>query len=262
MNLLGPLAKALDVLVLLADHTVPAHDASSSASTCAGDAHPVFGRRSVQRAVGGQATEHEVQVVLEGHADPAVELHALLEQLRPVLAHEGLRGARQFAAVGVTHGHRRGRLVADRMAGLEPGRHHGEPVLERLVRGERTAERIAVEGPLDGHVERGLHRADRLGVGQHQRVEELALHVLVGLADLAHDRVGRHPHVVERHPREPPGQVHAVHRRDRETRCVGGHEHLGQARRRSVPPPAGGWPRPRTRPGVWPRAARPRPRRP
>ena len=39
------------------------------------------------------------------------------------------------------------------VARLEPRLHVGEAVLERLVRGQRPAERVAVERPLDGHVE-------------------------------------------------------------------------------------------------------------
>ena len=44
----------------------------------------MLGRRAVQRPVDGEAAEEQVQVVLEGDADAAVQLHAVLDQLRAV----------------------------------------------------------------------------------------------------------------------------------------------------------------------------------
>ena len=102
--------------------------------------------------------------MLEGDADAAVHLHAVLHQLGAVVADVRLGRARELGGVGRAGGDRGGGVVADGVARLEPRLHVGEAVLERLVRRERAAERVAVEGPLDGHVEGGLHRADRLGV--------------------------------------------------------------------------------------------------
>ena len=59
--------------------------------------------------------------------------------------------------------------VTDGVPTLEPGHHVGEAVFERLVRGQGPAERVTVEGPLDGHVEGRLHAPDRLGVENRER---------------------------------------------------------------------------------------------
>ena len=150
--------------------------------------------------------------MLEGHADPAVELHAVLHQLGAVLADEGLGGAGELGGVRVARRHRDGRGVADGVARLEPRLHVGEAVLQRLVRRQRPAERVAVEGPLDGHVERRLHRADRLGVGEHDGELQLMLDAGRGAADHADDRGRRHPDVVEGDDAK---------RRVRSTVCIG-----------------------------------------
>ena len=95
-----------------------------------------------------------MQVVLEGHADAAVELHAVLHSSAPYSPMNALAALTSSpASARPSADGRRGR-VADGVAGLEPRLHVGEAVLERLVRGERPAERVAVERPLDGHVER------------------------------------------------------------------------------------------------------------
>ena len=50
------------------------------------------------------------------------------------------------------------------------------------------------------------------GVGHDQGQLQLALDLGVGPAELADDRVGGHPHVVEADLGEPPGEVDRVHR--------------------------------------------------
>ncbi len=72
---------------------------------------PATSTRSVRRwrcslgvpysdAVHGVPAEEEVEVVLEGDADAAVHLHAVLEELDAVVADVGLGGAHQLAGVG------------------------------------------------------------------------------------------------------------------------------------------------------------------
>ena len=80
----------------------------------------VLGRRAVSVAVEGDAAQEEVQVVLEGDADAAVELHAVLQQLGAVLADVRLGDADQLGRVGGAVGHGPGRGVADGVARLEP----------------------------------------------------------------------------------------------------------------------------------------------
>ena len=114
------------------------------------------------------------------------------------------------------------------MAGLEPRLHVGEAVLELLVRRQRPSERVAVEGPLEGHVEGGLHGSDGLRGGHHEGELELSADLAGGFPDLAHHGLGGYAHVVEDDPREPSGEIDRVHRLDRDSRGVGRHQHLGQ----------------------------------
>ena len=124
----------------------------------------MIGRRAVQRPVDGEAPQVQVEVVLEGEADAAVHLHAVLHELGAVLADVRLGRTEQLSGVGRARLAAAQARVADGVARLEPGHHVGEPVLQRLVRRQRSAEGVPVERPLDRHVEPGLHRPDRLGV--------------------------------------------------------------------------------------------------
>ena len=155
-------------------------------------------------------------------------------ELGAVLADVGLGRARPARpASGAPAADGRGGGVADRVARLEPRLHVGEAVLERLVRGQRPAERVPVERPLDGHVERGLHGADRLGVARARgRSWSWRSTSVVGLADLADHGVGRHAHVVEGDRGEPAGQVDGAHRRDRDARRRRRARAPGSGRRR------------------------------
>ncbi len=66
------------------------------------DAAVVVGRRAVGEAVDRDAAEVQVEVVLVGHADAAVQLHAVLQQLgagtAPMYA---LAALTELAGVGV-----------------------------------------------------------------------------------------------------------------------------------------------------------------
>ena len=146
----------------------------------------------------------------------------------PYCADEGLGRTGQLAGLGRSGGHRLGRHVADGVAGLEPGLHVGEPVLQLLVGGEGPSERVAVERPLDGHVQCELHGADRLGVGHDHRQLELVLDLAGSPPDLAEHGVGGQPHVLEGDLREPTGEVDRVHRSDRDAGRVGRDEDLGE----------------------------------
>ena len=154
-------------------------------------------------------------------------------QLRAVVADEGLGRTDQLAGVGRSGGHGRGGRVADGVRGLEPGLHVGEPVLELLVGGERSPERIAVERPLDGHVQRALHGADRLRVGNDQR------HA-AAVARLASSASPISPTTVRR-ARRTSSKVTSEKRRVRSTVCIGrDRDALGAGRDEHLGEPAAG----------------------
>ena len=76
------------------------------------DATLVVGDRPVGQPVDGDAAEEEVQVVLVGHADAAVHLHAVLRQLGEVVGRVGLGRAGRHRRVGVVARPWRPRLSA------------------------------------------------------------------------------------------------------------------------------------------------------
>src|SRR5438270_1798314 len=80
----------------------------------------VVGRSAQQHPVGGRPSQEEMQVVLEGHAYPPVDLYAVLDQLQAVLADEGLGHADQLTRLLRLVGHRLGRCVGDGVGRLEP----------------------------------------------------------------------------------------------------------------------------------------------
>ena len=229
-----------------------------------GEALAVLGRRAVQRPVDGVPAQEQVQVVLEGDADAAVDLHAVLEQLgavrrrcRPSPRSPARRRRRRPAATAAA--------ASSVMAWLASSQrlHVGEAVLDRLVRGQRAAERVAVERPLDGHVERrpASRRPTRRWrargpAGAAARPASAALPTSPTTAS-AGTRTSSKVTTENRRVRST-----VLHRRDRDARRVGGDEHLGE--------PVAGAPgheqvarpgRP-TRPGASRRRARRRRRRP
>src|SRR6478672_7930146 len=133
-----------------------------SESVDAADALAVPLGVAVEHAVGGEAPQVEVEVVLPGEPDAAVDLEALLRELRA-----GIAGVR----LGDAHDLRRGGpSVGDRVGGgrrrsgahLGPEADVGEDVLERLERTDRTPERDARLGIFDGDLGEPTHGADRL----------------------------------------------------------------------------------------------------
>ena len=87
--------------------------------------------------------------------------------------------------------------VGDRMGCFEPGLHVGEAMFEGLVRRERTTERVAIEGPLDGHVERRLHRPDGFRGGDRATDEQAPVDVVSSCTRLADHRAEREANVGE-----------------------------------------------------------------
>ncbi len=129
--------------------------------------------------VGLGSFEVEMRGVLPGHADAAVELHALLGG-----------PYRDLPAVGLRDGHGEGRIGTARALGGQgvggvPGRRagrgdlepeFGEPVLDRLERADGTAELIALPRVPDGFGKAPLGDAELFGgeqpgPGEERRVD-------------------------------------------------------------------------------------------
>ena len=146
----------------------------------------MVGGRAQQRAIERVTPKEQVEVVLERQADPAVQLHAVLQQHRAVLPHVRHRLLASSPASRATRQPRR-RGIGDGVARFEPGLHVGEAMLQRLVRRERPAEGVPVERPLDRHLERTLHRAD-LRREEDERLQKLPFHVGRTPADIAEHR--------------------------------------------------------------------------
>ena len=101
-------------------------------------------------------------------------------------------------------------------------------MLDLLVRRQRTAERVAAEGPVEGEVEHDLGCTDHLRALHHAGELQLALDVGGGVAGLADRRARRRDaHAVELDARVAPHEVDAPQRRDGDARRVGGEEELG-----------------------------------
>src|SRR5262245_17604124 len=79
---------------------------------------------SVQRGVLGHATEIEVEVVLPGHADASVELHAVLDDRGAAVRDVRLRDAHEFGSVVVCL-HGAGARGRGGLAPFEPRAHVG-----------------------------------------------------------------------------------------------------------------------------------------
>ncbi len=200
--------------------------------------------------------------MLPRDADAAVQLHGVLDDLGCPLAHVGLGHAGQLGAAAGVLLHGAGGAVGGGEAGLDPQLEVGVAVLQRLVRGERPSEGVAVEGVLDGHLEDPVGGARHLGAQQHQGDLELVVDLGGGAADRADDRRRRDGHPVEAHLGEAAHEVEAVERRDRDARRVGGDEELGRAGVGPAPSRGAGRPGRPPRPSSWCRRARSRRRRP
>ena len=186
----------------------------------------------VEHAVGGEAAQVEVQVVLPGEADAAVGLQAHLRNLRAGVADIGLGDARDLrrGRTTVGDGLRGGRRT--RGAHLDPETDVGEDVLERLERPDRATERDARLRVLNRDLGELAHRADRLGEGERDRHVELGVDARLGAAARAEHRAVREHDVVEAHVGEATGEVESVERHDRDARRLRVDDELGDPLRR------------------------------
>ena len=165
----GRKSRRLDVL---GGRVVGAHAATSCAldrgRRCAGGA-----RRACRRARGSTVRRRRKRCRSCSKVTPMPPWSCTqsCSELGAVVADVGLRRADQLGGLGGARRRpRRPPASLMRVAGLEPHLHVGEAVLERLVGGERPAERVAVERPLDGHVEaRSAWRRPTRRCAMHER---------------------------------------------------------------------------------------------
>ena len=154
-------------------------------------------RGAVDGPVDGGAAEVEVQVVLPGDADAAVELHAVLDHLGGVGPDPRLGRAHEVAGVRLPGRHGSGGGGGDAVARLDHDLVVGDAVLEGLVGGQGPPERVAVAQVVEGEAEDLVEDAGGLGALQHARHPERVLDVIVRAAYCADDRVGGHGDVGE-----------------------------------------------------------------
>ena len=129
-----------------------------------------------------------MDVVLPRDADATVDLHAVVDEVEAPVGDIRLGHAHEARRVFVTQPvDRLRRGVADRLRELEPHEHVGDPVLERLERGDGPAERVPVLCVLDGELEHAIGRADGLRALQRERDLELVLHRGGRATDVADD---------------------------------------------------------------------------
>ena len=123
----------------------------------------VPGRGPEHRRVGLAALEEEVEVVLPGEPDPAVDLDRGVGDAPAGVGGVGLRHrGRKRQRVGVGVGGPGGAVDGGAgVLGLE--QHLRAAVRDRLVGADRAAELLAVFGVLDRHLHRPLGDAGRLG---------------------------------------------------------------------------------------------------
>ena len=107
-------------------------------------------------------------------------------------------------------------------------------MLQLLVRRQRPPERVAVEGPLEGHVEARLHGADGLGVDEDEGDLELAFHLCARTTHVADHRPHRQPDMVEDDAVEAAGQVDRPHRLHGDASSVGRNEDLRETGARAA----------------------------
>ncbi len=202
--------------------------------------------------------EVQVEIVVPGHPDASVDLHAVLEDHRSVVTDVGLGHADQLGGVGRALVHRQGGRPGSGVGGLEPHLHVGEAVLEGLVRGQRSSEGVAVGGVLHGELEDPVDGTDHLGALQNHHVLKLAFDVSPDGTGLTEHGVAGHHHPVEPQTGEAPHQVDAADRDCRQPLGVRGHHQLHESLIRrsgdqnqvslgSRPPPDGTCPRGRSR---------------
>ena len=111
---------------------------------------------SEQRLEGLEALDVQMDVVLPGVADAAVDLDALLGDESLAVAGGRFRDARRQLPPAVVLGDGHGSEVGGGAGLLEADEHVGELVLDGLERADGTAELLPLLRVLQGEIEEGL----------------------------------------------------------------------------------------------------------
>ena len=166
-------------------------------------------RRPVHVGVGLAALEEEVQVVLPGEADAAVDLERGARHAAPGLAGVGLgAGGGERGGLGLVVERPR-RPQDGRPRPLDLEQHLRAGVRDGLVGADRAAELLALLGVGDRHLHRPLGDADRVGRVHHRRLQPRALDVGAERLALAAAHAEQPPRGVERLDRLDLGAGHA-----------------------------------------------------
>jgi hypothetical protein len=131
---------------------MPPPRAQSRAARCSGGAE--------QRIAGLGALQEQVQVVLPGEADAAVELKALFDDEALALAGLDLGERRRLGAARIVLDERERRVVAECSCALDCQVHVREPVLQRLERADRAVVLLAQLRVLERQLEDAPAGAD------------------------------------------------------------------------------------------------------
>ena len=177
-----------------------------------GDPQAVVGRRAVREAVGHDAAQEQVDVVLVGEADPAVHLDAVLHQLGEEVAGVRLGGARRLGGRRVPRRAARApRPAAIAWLASSHSFMSAKRCLSAWYGRERAPERVAVERPLDGEVERDLRRAGGLrGLARRRRAASCQSRSAAAHAGGRPTRRAGDAHAVELDPGVAAGHVDAL----------------------------------------------------
>jgi hypothetical protein len=182
--------------------------------------------RAEHRAVEHDPPQEQVKVVFPRHADSAVQLNAVLQHARRVLADIGFRDADGHFSVGGAACDFRNGGIGRSPTCLEPDLQIGILVFEHLVRPDRATERVPVEAPRNGELQHGIQDADDLGALKYLSDLALAGDQLRSLLRGADDRRGLDLHTVERHPRISLHEIDRLLRFDPHAGRIRRHEKL------------------------------------
>src|SRR6266568_7026119 len=171
--------------------------------------------------------EVQVEIVLPGEADAAVELYARAGHPAISVGDIGLGHAHGQRTLGHAFVPGPRRVVGDGLAVLDIHEHVGRLVLDALIRADGPAEGLPDLRVLDGHVEHLLRAAAHLGAQAHRRPVDDAGEGRPARSGHAHEGVGADGHVLERDLAELARLVHGGQEGHGQAGAALGHEKEG-----------------------------------